>query len=243
MLWLRHGTRRTRTGQFLAGTPSDPAPPNPATADAVPELTRTLAPCCRGRLPDGRGAGLARIAEGAAVTLALSPAIRRPLSAPPSPRRRSASSRRPIELFYDDGIRTVGVDRLISESAVTKATFYKHYGSKDRLIVAVRAVPTTKSSTASVVAGHVDGTTTPSSRSALMASVQRSRSSMPRVSAAARSSTPPPSSRTRRTRCASSWSSTATGTSTCSPSCSARHRPPDAGRRRRRAHARARRRA
>ena len=38
-------------------------------------------------------------------------------------------------LFYGDGIRTVGVDRLISESAVTKATFYKHYGSKDRLIV------------------------------------------------------------------------------------------------------------
>lgn len=38
------------------------------------------------------------------------------------------------ELFYDDGIRTVGVDRLISTSRVTKATFYKHYGSKDRLI-------------------------------------------------------------------------------------------------------------
>jgi AcrR family transcriptional regulator len=39
------------------------------------------------------------------------------------------------ELFYGDGIRTVGVDRLISESSVTKATFYKHYGSKDRLII------------------------------------------------------------------------------------------------------------
>ena len=38
------------------------------------------------------------------------------------------------DLFYDDGIRTVGVDRLISASSVTKATFYKHYGSKDRLI-------------------------------------------------------------------------------------------------------------
>lgn len=37
-------------------------------------------------------------------------------------------------LFYEDGIRTVGVDRLISASSVTKATFYKHYGSKDRLI-------------------------------------------------------------------------------------------------------------
>jgi AcrR family transcriptional regulator len=39
------------------------------------------------------------------------------------------------DLFYGDGIRTVGVDRLISESSVTKATFYKHYGSKDRLII------------------------------------------------------------------------------------------------------------
>ncbi|MDQ2699427.1 MAG: TetR/AcrR family transcriptional regulator [Actinomycetota bacterium] len=38
------------------------------------------------------------------------------------------------QLFYEDGIRNVGVDRLISASSVTKATFYKHYGSKDRLI-------------------------------------------------------------------------------------------------------------
>lgn len=38
-------------------------------------------------------------------------------------------------LFYDEGIRAVGIDRLISQSSVTKATFYKHYGSKDRLIL------------------------------------------------------------------------------------------------------------
>lgn len=37
-------------------------------------------------------------------------------------------------LFYDEGIRSVGVDRLIGESSVTKATFYKHFGSKDRVI-------------------------------------------------------------------------------------------------------------
>jgi AcrR family transcriptional regulator len=37
-------------------------------------------------------------------------------------------------LFTTEGIRTVGIDRLIGESRVTKATFYKHYGSKDRLI-------------------------------------------------------------------------------------------------------------
>ncbi len=38
-------------------------------------------------------------------------------------------------LFYHEGIRAVGVDRLISESHVTKATFYKHFGAKDTLIV------------------------------------------------------------------------------------------------------------
>jgi AcrR family transcriptional regulator len=37
-------------------------------------------------------------------------------------------------LFTDEGIHVVGVDRLISESGVTKATFYKHYGAKDTLI-------------------------------------------------------------------------------------------------------------
>ncbi|MEO8528121.1 MAG: TetR/AcrR family transcriptional regulator [Pseudolysinimonas sp.] len=40
------------------------------------------------------------------------------------------------ELFYDESIRSVGVDRLIAASNVTKATFYKHYGSKDRVIAA-----------------------------------------------------------------------------------------------------------
>ena len=39
------------------------------------------------------------------------------------------------ELFYGEGIRVVGIDRLISVSSVTKATFYKHYGSKDALIL------------------------------------------------------------------------------------------------------------
>jgi AcrR family transcriptional regulator len=37
-------------------------------------------------------------------------------------------------LFSQEGIRAVGVDRLIAQSSVTKATFYKHFGSKERLI-------------------------------------------------------------------------------------------------------------
>ena len=39
------------------------------------------------------------------------------------------------ELFYAEGITTTGVDRIIAEAQVTKATFYKQYGSKDALIL------------------------------------------------------------------------------------------------------------
>jgi AcrR family transcriptional regulator len=38
-------------------------------------------------------------------------------------------------LFYDEGVRVVGVDRLIAEASVTKATFYKHFGAKDTLVL------------------------------------------------------------------------------------------------------------
>ena len=39
-------------------------------------------------------------------------------------------------LFYAHGIRAVGVDRIIAESGVAKATFYKHFPAKDDLVVA-----------------------------------------------------------------------------------------------------------
>lgn len=38
------------------------------------------------------------------------------------------------ELFYRDGIRAIGVDRLIAESGVAKVTFYRHFPSKNDLI-------------------------------------------------------------------------------------------------------------
>ncbi len=40
------------------------------------------------------------------------------------------------QLFYRDGIRAVGVDTLIAEAGVAKMTFYKHFPSKDDLVVA-----------------------------------------------------------------------------------------------------------
>lgn len=39
-------------------------------------------------------------------------------------------------LFYAEGLHAVGVDRIIAEAAVAKATFYRHFPSKDALIVA-----------------------------------------------------------------------------------------------------------
>lgn len=41
-----------------------------------------------------------------------------------------------FRLFYARGIRAVGVDLLIAESGVAKATFYKHFGAKDDLVLA-----------------------------------------------------------------------------------------------------------
>ena len=39
-------------------------------------------------------------------------------------------------LFYARGIRAVGVDLIIAESGVAKATFYKHFPAKDQLVLA-----------------------------------------------------------------------------------------------------------
>lgn len=39
-------------------------------------------------------------------------------------------------LFYREGYRAIGIDRVIAEADVAKATFYKHFPSKDDLIVA-----------------------------------------------------------------------------------------------------------
>ncbi|PJI99395.1 TetR family transcriptional regulator [Acidovorax sp. 69] len=39
-------------------------------------------------------------------------------------------------LFYRDGIRATGIDRVIAESGVTKVTFYRHFPSKNDLICA-----------------------------------------------------------------------------------------------------------
>jgi AcrR family transcriptional regulator len=38
------------------------------------------------------------------------------------------------DLFYREGIRATGIDRVIAEAGVTKVTFYRHFPSKNILI-------------------------------------------------------------------------------------------------------------
>lgn len=40
------------------------------------------------------------------------------------------------DLFYREGIRATGIDRVIAASGVTKVTFYRHFPSKNDLILA-----------------------------------------------------------------------------------------------------------
>lgn len=39
-------------------------------------------------------------------------------------------------LFYREGIRAVGVERILAEAPVTRATFYRHFPSKEDLVLA-----------------------------------------------------------------------------------------------------------
>ncbi|MFI6070009.1 TetR/AcrR family transcriptional regulator [Actinoplanes sp. NPDC051343] len=40
------------------------------------------------------------------------------------------------QIFYAEGIHSVGVDRIIEEAKVTRATFYRHFPGKEDLILA-----------------------------------------------------------------------------------------------------------
>jgi AcrR family transcriptional regulator len=53
-------------------------------------------------------------------------------SAPPRERLLNTA----LRLFYEEGIGRVGVDRIVSEAPVTRATFYRHFRSKDELVAA-----------------------------------------------------------------------------------------------------------
>ena len=59
-------------------------------------------------------------------------------------KRESSEARQRIletadRLFYQEGIRAVGIDRIIAEAEVAKMSLYKHFPSKDDLILAALA--------------------------------------------------------------------------------------------------------
>ena len=51
----------------------------------------------------------------------------------PSARQRLLDTAR--TLFYRQGVTNVGIDLILQESGVAKATLYKHFASKDELIL------------------------------------------------------------------------------------------------------------
>jgi AcrR family transcriptional regulator len=55
--------------------------------------------------------------------------------APPSARERILRSA--YDLFCRHGIGAVGIDRIIAEAGVAKMTLYRHFSSKDELVLAV----------------------------------------------------------------------------------------------------------
>jgi AcrR family transcriptional regulator len=52
----------------------------------------------------------------------------------PGPRERLLDSA--SRLFYNEGIHSVGVDRLVRDAGVTLATFYRHFPTKEALVEA-----------------------------------------------------------------------------------------------------------
>jgi AcrR family transcriptional regulator len=70
--------------------------------------------------------------------MAMSTARRSNPSAPSAPpeNARERILHTAYDLFARNGIRAVGVDRIVAESGVAKTTLYRHFASKDDLVVA-----------------------------------------------------------------------------------------------------------
>jgi AcrR family transcriptional regulator len=58
----------------------------------------------------------------------------------PAPRRVSEARERLLrvasELFYREGIHSVGMDKVLAEASVTRATMYRHFSGKEALVAA-----------------------------------------------------------------------------------------------------------
>ena len=54
----------------------------------------------------------------------------------PAPEARERILEAAYDLFSRDGIRAVGIDAIIEQSGVARMTLYRHFGSKDALVLA-----------------------------------------------------------------------------------------------------------
>src|SRR5215470_12981625 len=59
-------------------------------------------------------------------------AVREASAVRPSARQRLLAAAN--ELFYNEGVHTVGIDRIIEQAGVAKASLYNTFGSKDELV-------------------------------------------------------------------------------------------------------------
>jgi AcrR family transcriptional regulator len=64
--------------------------------------------------------------------VAITMAVREAAAARPSARERLLAAAN--ELFYNEGVHTVGIDRVIEQAGVAKASLYNTFGSKDELV-------------------------------------------------------------------------------------------------------------
>jgi AcrR family transcriptional regulator len=64
-------------------------------------------------------------------------AVREASASRPSARERLLAAAN--ELFYNEGVHTVGIDRVIEQAGVAKASLYNTFGSKDELFVRAAA--------------------------------------------------------------------------------------------------------
>jgi len=81
-----------------------------------------------GQTAEGSG-GFGPAAAGGQAGRVVPPGASRPR---PSARERLLAAAN--ELFYNEGVHTVGIDRVIEQAGVAKASLYNTFGSKDELV-------------------------------------------------------------------------------------------------------------
>ena len=53
------------------------------------------------------------------------------------PNKRDALVRSALEVFYRDGFHATGMDKLVAETGISKTSMYKHFRTKEEMILAV----------------------------------------------------------------------------------------------------------